>query len=109
MKKLLILTMAAVMALAVAGVVFAAPPDFQLTNVGSEGPVTYSHSFHLKQKVDGKQVTCKNCHMKLFHMKKGADKITMSDIKAGKFCGACHNGKIAFGVSAKTCNKCHKK
>jgi c(7)-type cytochrome triheme protein len=30
---------------------------------------------------------CSDCHPKLFQMKKGAQKITMKDINAGKSCG----------------------
>ena len=110
MKKLIVIMMATVLAFAFAGVCFAAPADFQFKTVGSEGAVTFSHKFHLAQKVDGQAVTCKNCHTKLFKMKKGADDITMAAIKDGKFCGGCHNGKIAFTTtSADNCAKCHKK
>jgi c(7)-type cytochrome triheme protein len=43
-------------------------------------------------------------------MKKGGDVMTMKDMEAGKFCGACHNGTKAFGVKdAASCAKCHKK
>ncbi|KJR40089.1 hypothetical protein MCHI_004013 [Candidatus Magnetoovum chiemensis] len=40
-------------------------------------------------------------------MKKGTVKITMNDINAGKQCGTCHNGKVAFATT--DCAKCHKK
>ena len=53
---------------------------------------------------------CSACHPKIFQMKKGTAKITMTDINAGKFCGECHNGKTAFKASeAANCAKCHKK
>ncbi len=67
---------------------------------------------------DGKKhadagLKCPDCHNKpkLFEMKKGADKMKMADMNAGKFCGACHNeGKKAFSVKAPAdCVKCHKK
>lgn len=110
MKKLIVIMMATVLAFAFAGVCFAAPADFQFKTVGSEGAVTFSHKFHLAQKVDGQAVTCKNCHTKLFKMKKGADEINMAAIKDGKFCGGCHDGKTAFAAtSADNCAKCHKK
>lgn len=49
---------------------------------------------------------CADCHSKpkLFEMKKVP--LKMDDMKAGKSCGACHNGEKAFDVSE--CNKCHK-
>lgn len=65
------------------------------------GAVTYSHTVHL-----GKGYKCTECHSGRFKMKAGADKITMDDIKAGKFCGACHDGKKAFNTD--DCTKCHK-
>jgi c(7)-type cytochrome triheme protein len=59
-----------------------------------------------------KGLKCADCHSApaLFKMKKGGDVITMSDINAGKFCGACHNGTKAFSAKdAANCSKCHKK
>ena len=110
MKKLIVLMMAAVMAFAFAGICFAAPADFAFKTVGSEGAVTFSHTAHLAQKVDGQAMSCKNCHTKLFKMKKGGEDITMAAMKEGKFCGGCHDGKTAFSASAaENCAKCHKK
>ncbi len=110
MKKIIVLMMAAVMAFAFAGICFAAPADFAFKTVGSEGAVTFSHTAHLAQKVDGQAVTCKSCHTKLFKMKKGGDDITMAAMKEGKFCGGCHDGKTAFAATAaENCAKCHKK
>ncbi len=48
---------------------------------------------------------CNDCHTKIFPMKKGD--LKMDDMKAGKSCGTCHNGKKAFAVTE--CAKCHKK
>jgi c(7)-type cytochrome triheme protein len=50
---------------------------------------------------------CYVCHSGIFEMKAGADTITMDAIQQGKFCGTCHNGKIAWNVSFETCNRCH--
>jgi len=50
-------------------------------------------------------LSCSNCHMKIFQMKKGADQISMADIFAGKDCGVCH-GKVAFDVNT-GCVRCH--
>ena len=63
-------------------------------------PVIFPHWFH---RISFK---CNVCHTEIgFRMRAGADKILMSDIVAGKFCGACHNDKIAWGI--KNCNLCH--
>lgn len=50
---------------------------------------------------------CYACHPGLFDMKAGASEISMDAIRQGKFCGACHNGKITWGVTFETCNRCH--
>lgn len=50
---------------------------------------------------------CYACHPAVFEMKAGANAITMDAIQEGKFCGACHNGKIAWEVGFETCNRCH--
>lgn len=67
--------------------------------------VTFDHGKHLKQK----DIVCKVCHPSAFKMKAGADKMTMKDINAGKFCGICHKeGGRAFIVKD-NCGKCHVK
>ncbi len=50
---------------------------------------------------------CYACHPALFEMKAGANKVSMDAMQEGKFCGACHNGKIAWPVTFETCNRCH--
>ena len=47
---------------------------------------------------------CYACHDDLFPMRLGANP-TMAAMAKGQSCGACHNGKIAFGVD--TCQRCH--
>jgi c(7)-type cytochrome triheme protein len=50
--------------------------------------------------------TCKVCHNDIgFPMQAGSTDIKMSDIFAGKYCGQCHNGEVAFAPT--TCNRCH--
>jgi c(7)-type cytochrome triheme protein len=50
---------------------------------------------------------CYACHPTPFPMKAGATDVTMDAIREGKFCGRCHNGKIAWEVSFDTCSRCH--
>ncbi len=50
---------------------------------------------------------CYACHPSLTEMKAGANNITMEAIQAGKYCGACHDGKIAWEVAFDTCPRCH--
>ena len=63
-------------------------------------PVIFPHWFHRMR------FTCKACHADLgFKLKAGESGINMSAVMEGKFCGACHNGQIAWGVE--NCNTCH--
>ncbi|MFH1215150.1 MAG: c(7)-type cytochrome triheme domain-containing protein [Pseudomonadota bacterium] len=66
-------------------------------------PVVFSHRIHRSK------FTCRVCHIELeFSMKKGGTGITREDYLAGLYCGACHNGTIAFSVDY-ACNLCHVK
>lgn len=63
-------------------------------------PVIFPHWFHRIR------YRCKVCHSELgFVMRAGSNQVLMSDIAAGKFCGACHNGQIAW--STEHCELCH--
>ncbi len=53
------------------------------------------------------QYKCHVCHDTIFAMQAGANDIVMDKIQAGKFCGTCHNGKIAFQATFDTCPRCH--
>ncbi len=72
---------------------------------GDAGMVSFDGTVHAK-----KGLHCDACHVAgLFQTKKNADKMTMSEMNRGKFCGACHNGKKAFSTSdPKSCQKCHQ-
>jgi len=63
-------------------------------------PVIFPHWFHRIR------FRCKVCHAELgFEMRAGANQVLMADIVRGKFCGACHNGEIAW--STENCRLCH--
>ena len=63
-------------------------------------PVVFPHWFHRMR------FRCKVCHHELgFKMRAGSNNITMNDIIDGKFCGMCHNDKIAWGPA--NCDLCH--
>ena len=63
-------------------------------------PVIFPHWFHRMR------FACKVCHADLgFKFEAGGNKINMAKIMDGQFCGACHNGQIAWGVE--NCNTCH--
>ena len=63
-------------------------------------PVIFPHWFHRIR------FRCAVCHSELgFEMRAGANDVTMNDIVEGKFCGACHNGEIAW--TTENCDLCH--
>ena len=68
----------------------------------SEGmpPVIFPHWFHRIR------FQCSVCHVDLgFKTKAGGNYITMDKISQGRFCGACHNGEVAW--SPENCDLCH--
>ena len=107
MKKLLIVAIVAVVTFVLSASAFAVPAgktvDFEAKGAAK---VVFDGKVHAD-----KGLKCADCHQSgLFKMKKGADTLTMKDMEAGKFCGACHNGTKAFSVKdAASCDKCHKK
>jgi c(7)-type cytochrome triheme protein len=63
-------------------------------------PVVFPHWFHRVR------FRCKVCHGDLgFEFKAGGNEINMLKIIDGEYCGACHNGNIAWGVE--NCELCH--
>lgn len=63
-------------------------------------PVIFPHWFHRIR------FQCRVCHQQLgIEMRAGGNDITMAKIADGKFCGACHNGEIAWSVE--NCDLCH--
>lgn len=81
------------------------PPDTILLEKPLKA-VLFDHALHNKEL----GLACNECHMKLFAMKTGitveqAD-FTMESMYNGKYCGACHNGSLAFGLKG-NCSKCH--
>ncbi len=63
-------------------------------------PAIFPHWFHRIR------FRCKVCHADLgFKFKAGGSGINMLKIIDGEYCGACHNGEIAWSVE--NCNLCH--
>lgn len=63
-------------------------------------PVVFPHWFHRIR------YRCAVCHGDLaIKMRAGGNEITMKDIMDGRFCGACHNGQVAW--SSERCELCH--
>lgn len=68
--------------------------------------VLFSHKTH----VEDSGMSCNLCHDKLFQMSaltaQESPDFTHKSFKAGKYCGACHDGKMGFPMDAQ-CAKCH--
>ncbi len=63
-------------------------------------PVIFPHWFHRIR------YRCKVCHADLgFKFKAGGNEINMLKVIDGQFCGACHNGEVAWSIE--NCNMCH--
>ena len=63
-------------------------------------PVIFPHWFHRIR------FRCKVCHADLgFKFQAGGNDIDMLKIIDGEYCGACHNGEIAWAVE--NCDVCH--
>lgn len=68
--------------------------------VPETGVTHFSHTFHLGM------YKCSDCHNGIFTTGIAAKRYSMTDMEAGKSCGACHDSKSAFSVKD-TCAKCH--
>ncbi|MBI3921743.1 MAG: Ni/Fe-hydrogenase cytochrome b subunit [Armatimonadetes bacterium] len=77
------------------------PADQLLRDTRPPGPVVFSHRSHL-----GRGGSCSTCHPRLFPMGQYSG-LRMASLKAGKECGACHDGRKAFTV-ANDCELCHQ-
>ena len=77
--------------------------DIVLNNFSDEGgirPVIFPHWFHRIR------YACKSCHSDIgFPFKAGGSQVDMLKIINGEYCGACHNGQIAWSVE--NCDLCH--
>ncbi len=63
-------------------------------------PVVFPHWFHRIR------FRCKVCHGDLgFEFKAGGNDINMMKIIDGQYCGACHNGDVAWSIE--NCELCH--
>jgi c(7)-type cytochrome triheme protein len=100
----------ALAAVACAGLIFASPEparaeygDVVINNHSDAAgvrPVVFPHWFHRVR------FRCKVCHSDLgFKFQAGGNDINMVKIIDGQFCGACHNGGIAWSVE--NCDLCH--
>ncbi len=105
MKAKAILFLVILLTLAFVVTAFALPPKkvkvVETPKMGGT-KVTFASDFHV-----AKGIKCKDCHPKVFQMKKDQLKQPVPH-KIGEACGTCHNGEKSFSVK-KDCKQCHKK
>ena len=94
----------AMLALA-AGIAFASYPEAPIVYDKPVKGVVFSHKTHVD-----KGLSCDMCHPRLFEMQakkaqSNAD-FVMDSLYKGKYCGACHNGTLAFASNTR-CATCH--
>lgn len=77
--------------------------DVVINNYSDEAgmrPVVFPHWFHRIR------FRCKVCHADLgFKFQAGGNEIDMLKIIDGEYCGACHDGDVAWSVE--NCDLCH--
>ena len=98
-----LLTLLVIASLVPAVVAWAEYADVTInTRSEAEGvaPVIYPHWFHRIR------FQCSVCHVDLgFKTGAGTTGITMEKLIDGQYCGACHDGNIAWSID--TCDLCH--
>jgi len=67
---------------------------------GFVSDVIFDHKIH------SDWINCSTCHPAIFKDELGGNKIRMTDISKGLYCGTCH-GKVSFTFA--DCLRCHKK
>lgn len=72
--------------------------------VGPDSAVVFRHETHVA--LAGQK--CTGCHPRPFRMLTPERRASHRSMSAGRSCGACHDGRQAFGVSdLKSCSVCH--
>ena len=68
--------------------------------------VVFSHKTHTYEM----GLSCEDCHDEIFEMEAGyaetEDDFNMEAMYEGKYCGACHDGDMAFAANTR-CTTCH--
>lgn len=97
---------AAVAVIAQAGPAAAAgvPGDVLFSRKESAGDFPVAYFPHWVHRM---KFRCYVCHESIFKMKRGENDLSMATMSAGKSCGTCHNGKIAWAIDGDSCARCH--
>jgi len=105
--RIALMTMLLLMLLAAANAADSAPGDLVLPRKSDTADDTSLPPSSFPHWVHRVHYRCDACHNRLFKMELGSSNITMDAMSEGQFCGACHNGDIAFATNFDSCNRCH--
>ncbi len=81
--------------------VVGAPEDVWLPPLqprSSPAPARFSHWAHQSNQ-------CFGCHPAIFPQ--ASVGVTHAQMQAGRFCGACHDGRTAHAITTMKCEACH--
>lgn len=95
--------LAALLAVALLAAFAAAPDGVRLRRGSEKRPkdlptATFFHSAH-------GTLQCYGCHPGIFTSPR--PRVTHKEMKQGRYCGACHNGRSAVDVKKLECRSCH--
>ena len=99
----------------IAGPVNGEEEEYDEDTYGPEAPVVWTKplkavAFYHKTHTMDAGLECDSCHDELFEMAAGTaeenDDFTMASLYEGKYCGACHDGDMAFASNTR-CATCH--
>ncbi|HWJ04387.1 MAG TPA: c(7)-type cytochrome triheme domain-containing protein [Steroidobacteraceae bacterium] len=79
--------------------------DSEITFVHADAPnkpAVFRHATH------GQWLSCKNCHSGIFKKRSENLQFTHDDMKAGKYCGACHFSVVVVQSGCKGCHAAKK-
>ncbi|MDK9719361.1 MAG: cytochrome c3 family protein [Trichlorobacter sp.] len=103
--RTLLITAVAALSLAAGVAIAASYPEAPIIYDKPVKGVIFSHKTHAE-----KGLACDMCHNHLFEQqaKKAQQNVdfVMDSLYKGKYCGACHNGSLAFASNTR-CATCH--
>jgi c(7)-type cytochrome triheme protein len=114
-KKMVGLSLVGVFILALSQVIGAQEEEYDEDLYGPAYPIIWTKPiagafFEHKTHTYGMGLDCDSCHDGLFEMAAGPaqenDDFTMESLYKGKYCGACHDGSMAFASNTR-CTACH--
>lgn len=115
LKKLVSMAAAGVFLLALVQTIGAKEEAYNEDTYGPGYPIIWTKPvkavvFRHKVHTYGAGLDCDSCHSGIFEMAAGTAEenkdFTMQSLYDGKYCGACHDGTMAFAANTR-CTSCH--